>query len=188
MKKQLLIVLPVLFLAFSCVNNNRPEKVEMKSEEETKIIENNGSEIAFADFTLQKPKDWITSQPSSQMRLVEFITPKSPEDPIVGFYFGDREDMVKANIQRWRGQFASEDDFSKKEFDHGQIFVEIMGTFKKKPMPMAQEFEEVENYKMLAAIIPSNEGPYFFKVTAPGKQIDMLKSEFLAFLKSYEKK
>ncbi|MDZ7774435.1 MAG: hypothetical protein U5L09_01880 [Bacteroidales bacterium] len=68
------------------------------------------------------------------------------------------------------------------------MFVEIDGAFKVKPFPMAQEFTETPGYKMLAAIIPSNEGPYFFKVTAPAKQMNMLKPEFLEFLQSYEKK
>ncbi len=188
-KRIIAITLPVLFLTFSCVNKNRPEKIEMKNnqqEKEEKVIENKGDEIAFANFTLQKPKDWITQQPSSQMRLIEFVTPKSPENPVVGFYFGNRDEMVNANIQRWRGQFAEEDAFNEKEFDNGQVFVEIAGTYKLKPFPMAQEFEEAEGYKMLAAIIPSNQGPYFFKVTAPEKQMDMLKPEFLDFLKSYE--
>lgn len=193
MKKIFALLLPVLMLTFSCMNNNRPEKVEMKAQEEektnagdNKVIDAHGDEIAFANFTLQKPEDWILSKPSSEMRLVEFVTPKSPENPIVGFYFGNREEMVEANITRWRGQFSEEENFNRETMDDGQVFVEIEGTFNVKPAPMAQNFTPTPGYKMMAAIIPSDQGPYFFKVTAPAEQMDMLKSEFLEFLNSYE--
>ncbi|MDZ7774436.1 MAG: hypothetical protein U5L09_01885 [Bacteroidales bacterium] len=130
MKKIIALLLPVLILTASCMNNNRPEKVEMKSQaeekkaqgeasaSEQKIIDAQGDEIAFANFTLQKPEDWIISKPSSEMRLIEFVTPKSPENPIVGFYFGNRDEMVKANIDRWRGQFAKQENFNKETMEN----------------------------------------------------------------------
>ncbi len=194
MKKLTVILLPVVFLAMSCMNSNKPEKVEMRSQEQNQeqsepeqLIENRGDEIAFADFTLKKPEAWVVREPSSEMRLVELVSPKSPENPIVGFYFGNRDEMVNANINRWRGQFAKEENFNRETMDDGQVYVEIDGTYKLKPFPMAQEFTETPDYKMLAAIIPSNKGPYFFKITGPASELNSLEEEFLSFLNSYKK-
>lgn len=194
MKKLTVILLPLVFVAMSCMNSNKPEKVEMKSQDENphqseseKLIENRGEEIAFADFTLDKPEEWVVREPSSEMRLVELVSPKSPENPVVGFYFGNRDEMVDANINRWRGQFAEEENFNRETMDDGQVYVEIDGTYKLKPFPMAQEFTETPDYKMLAAILPSDKGPYFFKITGPASELNNLEEEFLSFLNSYKK-
>lgn len=184
--KQLLILSMSLLVAisFSCVNKNKPEKIEMKAQESA--APSNENTMRFANFELTKPNSWTAMEPSSQMRLVEFANGISPENPIVGFYFGNREEMVQANIQRWRGQFSNEASFDRTVLDQQQVFVEITGTFMKKPFPMAQEFTNEEGYKMLAAIIPSDQGPYFFKVTGPFDEMEKLKPEFLLFIKSYK--
>ncbi|MCF8332847.1 MAG: hypothetical protein K9I47_01760 [Bacteroidales bacterium] len=185
--KKYLALMVVALLFSSCANNNRPEKVEMKSSEKEQKTTDKGSNILkLADFTMTLPASWNKVEPSSKMRLLEFETPATKNN-IAGFYFGEREKMVDANIERWRGQFVDQKSFDREKFDDGQIFVKISGVYKKKPNPMAQEYTEAPGYKTLAAIIPSNKGPYFFKVVGEKENVDDMEEEFIEFIESYSR-
>lgn len=186
MKKYLALIVVALLFS-SCGNNNRPEKVDMKSSDKEQKTTDNGSDILkLADFTMTVPASWNKVESSSEMRLLEFETPVT-ESNIAGFYFGEREKMVEANIERWRGQFVDQKSFDREKFDNGQIFVRISGVYKKKPNPMAQEFTEAPGYKTLAAILPSNKGPYFFKLVGEKENVDEIEEEFVKFIKSYSR-
>ena len=66
--------------------------------------------------------------------------------------------------------------------------VTIKGTFKKKPFPMAQEFTEEADYMTIASIVPSNEGPYFFKLVGPADKVQKELKNFKFFMNSYKAK
>ena len=188
MKKYLALIV-VVFLFSSCGNNKRPEKVDMKSsdsEKEQKATDNNSDILKLADFTMTVPASWNKVESSSKMRMLEFENPETKSN-IAGFYFGEREKMVEANIERWRGQFVEQKGFDREKFDDGQIFVKISGVYKKKTNPMAQQFTEAPGYKTLAAIIPSNKGPYFFKVVGEKENVDKVEEAFVSFIRSYAK-
>lgn len=188
MMRYLLIAVAATALLASCNNSKRPEKVEMKSDKQEQKAETQGSDfLQLAEFTMKIPDSWEKAQPSSEMRMLEFNVPEAKSN-IAGFYFGQREEMVEANINRWRGQFADEESFDRETYDQGQIFVRISGTYKKKPSPMSQEFTEAPGYMTLAAIVPSKQGPYFFKMVGEKKNVDKVEEEFIGFIKSYSKK
>jgi hypothetical protein len=54
-------------------------------------------------------------------------------------------------------------------------------------MDMASEFEAADNYMMLAAIVPSNVGPYYFKAVGPNDVMETQIDQFKSFLGSYKK-
>ena len=187
MTKYVLTIITLTFFMMSCGNNNRPEKIEMKPGEKKEQVANQSSNtLKLAEFTMTIPNAWKKAKPSSEMRMLEFNVPEAKSN-IAGFYFGQREEMVEANIKRWRGQFADEKSFDRETYDQGQIFVRIAGTYKKKPFPMAQEFTETPGYMTLAAIVPSNQGPYFFKMVGEKENVSKVEEEFIGFLKSYSK-
>lgn len=187
MTKYVLAIFVLMLFTFSCVNKNRPEKVEMKSSEQENQSVNQGSDLLkLAEFTMTIPNSWEKAQPSSEMRMLEFKVPEAKSN-IAGFYFGPREEMVEANINRWRGQFVDVESFDRETYDEGQIFVRITGTYKKKPNPMAQDFTEAPGYETLATIVPSNKGPYFFKLVGEKENVEKVEDEFIAFIKSYSK-
>ena len=189
MMRYLLIVVAATFFFTSCNNSNRPEKIEMKSDKpEQKAATQKGSDLLqLAEFTMKIPDSWEKAQPSSEMRMLEFNVPEAKSN-IAGFYFGQREEMVEANINRWRGQYKKEKSFDRETYDQGQIFVRIAGTYKKKPFPMAQEFTETPGYMALAAIVPSSQGPYFFKMVGEKENVSKVEEEFIGFIRSYSKK
>ncbi len=143
--------------------------------------------VFMANFSLEIPESWNMVQPSSSMRLVEFLPDGDTEIPIAGFYFGNHGSMVDANIARWEREFSDLKNSETEDFHDGKIkFVQLSGVFKLKPTPMAQEYEETPGYMTLACIIPTPEGPYFFKVFGPKDKLEPEIENFRTFLKSYK--
>lgn len=158
---------------------NQPPQKQVKIEDD---------KIFLADFSMKIPEGWSNEQPQSSMRLTKFVPERDKELEIIGFYFGNQPNMVEGNINRWKGQFTEVTDFNEEKVANDNvIYVRINGTFKKKPFPMAQEYKEVSDYMMLASIIPSPEGPYFFKVTGPKESLEQEIEKFKEFMDSYRK-
>lgn len=187
MKKYIAPLVAVLLISGACGNKKRPERIEMKSSEEEKTnVTTGGNILKLADFTMKIPANWKKAKPSSEMRMMEFAIPGA-EANMAGFYFGNRPKMVDGNIERWRGQFTEQDSFDRKKLDEGPVFVKITGTYKKKPFPMAQKFTKAPGFMTLAAIVPSNQGPYFFKLVGKEDNLKKVEPDFMTFLKSYSK-
>ncbi len=96
---------------------------------------------------------------------------------------------VKANIARWVGQFRTEDGKALDEKDtkltkqeHGPFTVhtvDLAGTFLDKPRGPFGPSIEKPNYRMLAAIVPTNKhGMWFIKFYGPRELIDSQAESF----------
>lgn len=210
MKYFIILFLSALLL-FSCNNDKKPEtEADAMSGEEmpeghpevnsmngmggmggmqapsASVAYDNGR-VFMADFSLKIPESWNMVQPSSSMRFVEFLPNGDNEIPVAGFYFGNQGNMVDANIARWEREFANLESSETLEFQDGKIqFVILKGVFKLKPQPMAQNFEETPDFMTLACIIPTSEGPYFFKVFGPQEKLNGEIDNFKTFLESYK--
>lgn len=146
-------------------------------------------EVHFANFTMQLPAGWTQEEPDNQMRVAQFGIDSNPDVKVVGFYFGGQAGTDEENIQRWRNEFTeiiSTDDVMLA--DDRIKMVQIAGTFKLKPRPMAQDYTEAPDYITLAAIVPSDEGPFYFKLNGPADIINEESDDFVKFLESYELK
>lgn len=193
--RNLYFIFLLALLIVSC-NKNSEEDAQKKAETTKKIeseilgqiVLQNDSVLKIADFQMNIPKNWINEEPSSEMRIVQYALKEDENVKILGFYFGDRPEMAEANIDRWKAEFTKTDDFKTEELANGKIkFVLISGTYKKKPFPMSQDFTETPDYMTVAAIVPSGNGPYFFKAVGPKKTIENDLPNFRAFLSSYQK-
>jgi predicted transposase YbfD/YdcC len=60
--------------------------------------------LSLSDFTLKIPEGWIQEQSDNSMRIAQLTFTNNSEYKIAVFYFG-QQDMVEANIERWKGQF-----------------------------------------------------------------------------------
>jgi len=137
--------------------------------------------FSLADFSLQIPDSWHEETASNSMRVTQFSLKNHPEYEVVVSYFGNNANMVEANIQRWKGQFTEQEEYQELDVNNKELTgIRILGTFKLKAFPMAQDFTETPDYGTLAAILPSKEGPYYLKLTAPG---DVIKAETPTFIK-----
>ncbi|MGH7495889.1 MAG: hypothetical protein ACREOO_26330 [bacterium] len=144
------------------------------------------------------PSGWITQQPRSQMRKAEFSWPgaESHEDAEMAvFFFSGTGGSVQANLDRWYSQFkqtdgsATLDRANTQKIDINGLAVtvtHVTGTYLKpqSPMAMGGPVDEKPDYAMLAAIVETANGPWFFKATGPSATITHWRPSFDEFVKS----
>jgi hypothetical protein len=201
--KQLIASLFLLTLLVSCGGEKKAEDTVLKQEHATEMpphggmsdlnaltenqnIDLSSPEVKLSNFTIFTPDAWKREIPSSSMRVVQYSLKADSTLKVTGFFFG-MQDMIRENIDRWKAEFTDlkKTDETKLLNDKATMVI-LEGTYKLKPFPMAQEFKETPDYMVLAAIVPSKDGPYYFKVFGPkailSKQIDIFKK----FINSYK--
>ncbi|MFT5121670.1 MAG: hypothetical protein ACI9TH_003443 [Kiritimatiellia bacterium] len=144
--------------------------------------------VKAGDLSLNIPSTWTQEETTSNMRLAQFVVPGAAEGEqadLVIYYFGAASGGgVKANIDRWVGQFAEAGRASKETkgtsangpFD----LVSVTGTYNK-PVgpPIMRKTAPTPGQQMLAAIVQTDNGNYFLKFTGPEKTLKIREKEFL---------
>ncbi len=136
------------------------------------------------------PSSWKT-MPARMMRKATYeATGKAGPAEIGVFYFGPGQGGgIEANINRWVGQFQDlpKDGASRSEkkvagLKHTTVEV-ARGTFGggMQMMPNAPS-QKKDNWGMIATIVETPEGPYFFKMTGPAATVAEHKAHFDALL------
>lgn len=177
----------LIFISLAACNSE-PASNSNAHEPNKEALEESKSEylLELANFTMSIPEGWKQEAPSSRMRVAQLYIEEASNNKITVFFFGSQE-MVDENIQRWREQFTREDDFKEMTLTNNSISaVKIIGTFKKKDFPMATDYTETPGYGTLAAIVPSNMGPYYFKLSAPKEIIEAEEASFIEMMNSFK--
>ncbi len=157
--------------------------------------------VGLDAVTLAADPAWQTVTPSSSMRKAQFTLPRVAEDAedaeLAVFYFGAGQGgSVEANLRRWYGQFTQPDSSSSAEkaktsqdvVDGMNLtMVDVSGTYVGSMMPGMQEEQNKPNFRMLAAVLETPQGPYFFKLVGPEKTIAHWANSFSEFVKSAKK-
>lgn len=154
------------------------------------------STIEIGKLAFTAPAAFARQQPRSQIVAYEFSTKPAEGDKQAGrLTVMISGGGVEQNIARWYGQFTQPDgketkDRAKTEKKEiaGETahFVDIAGTYDDKPGPFAPGVKR-ENYRMLAAIVPSAEGLVFFKFYGPEKTVAAGADDFRKFIESAKK-
>lgn len=186
MIKNTILATALITILSSCGGNSNPKSLppvsSNSSEAQPATNINSVDGLVLSNVKLAIPAGWTQEKPSSQMRVAQLVLKNDPKVKMAIFYFGE-QDMIQENIDRWRGQFVKEDSFKDLEVNSGSCrVVKILGIYKLKPFPMAQEFKETPNYGVLAAIVNTNKGPYYLKIEAPKSIIEQEEKSFLAML------
>ncbi|MDK9698533.1 MAG: hypothetical protein OEM52_00085 [bacterium] len=136
------------------------------------------------------PKNVKKGSPSSSMRLAQYQLVRQGGDSDDGemalFYLGSNAGSIDANIERWKGQFTErKDESTAKLTSSGKLPVtitELAGTLNQSAM-MSGATGTKEKWRLWAAIVETQAGPYFFKAVGPEKTMkahrDALKSWIL---------
>ncbi|GAB4171913.1 MAG: hypothetical protein Kow00108_06480 [Calditrichia bacterium] len=193
--RYLLLIVLLVFLG-SCSKEKEQEHKPAKA--------NPHAEMTQSDFSLlyDAPEQWIKEQPTSKMRKDQYRLPgkEGQQDAeMTVFFFPHSGGSIESNLKRWYGQFISTDDTPISEKARKEIktinglevtIVEFEGTYKKAkgPMMMGGEFEEMPGYALLAAIVPTDAGPWFFKCVGPEKTIRFHKNNFEQFIQTFKLK
>ncbi len=148
----------------------------------------NDPTLELSDLTFTAPDAWVREVPSSSMRVVQYALKADNTLKITGFFFG-QQDLVAENIERWKKEFNKLENSTEAKLKDGKIdFVILEGIYNLKPFPMATEFVPTPNYMVLAAIVPSSEGPYYFKIFGPKSILSKEIENFKQFLNSAKEK
>jgi hypothetical protein len=142
------------------------------------------------------PPKWVRRDGNSPMRKASYtITAQEgdPEDAEAGvYYFGPTSGgSVEANIQRWTSQFPDVPASQAKRTERQangmkQTIVEIGGTYDSSGMTIREPVKK-PNFRMIAAVVETPAGSYFFKLTGPQKTVEAARSAFLAMLDTVNK-
>lgn len=171
-------------------------------EEQTQSMPGMSAKKAAGELTYTAPEEWIQHPPMSQMRKDQYMMPgvdgkESAE--LVVYYFPEMSGMVQANLDRWYGQLtqpdgsdtASKAKISTVQVDNIEVTtVYVTGTYMKpqNPMQMTGPKDELPGYAMLAAIVETEGGPWFFKATGPDETLTHWRPTFDQFIKTFKMK
>ena len=140
------------------------------------------------------PQDWESSQPSSSMRVAQYIIPGEAGAAELAV-FGPMGGSVQMNIDRWIGQVEQPDGSSSKdvaiqeklEGGHFEItYLDVTGVYKGMQMPGMPAEEPQENYRLIASIVETPSGPWFFKATGPHETLEKYIEGFKELNKSIQ--
>ena len=127
--------------------------------------------FSVAGYSFSSPAGWKASTPSSSMRKAQFSAPGKGQQSaeVVFFYFGaGGAGGVKANVDRWMGQFKNPQNQKVESDKVGDVrvtYVRATGTFLS-GRPFGPKTPK-EGYALLGAIIEGKKGAIFIKMTGP---------------------
>lgn len=156
-----------------------------------------GAALGQPTLLYDTPDAWIERTPDSPERVTEFRLPRVPGDvedaELIVFFFGGRGANVEAHLQRWIEQMEQPDGRSSFEvvsttgFDANGLAVTVLdvpGTYAAAVSPGSATRLNKPNFRLLAAVVETPAGPYFFKLTGPDRTVALWDDPFSAFLRS----
>lgn len=160
-----------------------------------------GTRQELGTLTVAVPEGWEVQTPTSAMRKAQYGLPRQGSDGedalLVVYHFGsDQGGSVDANLKRWYGQIRQPD--GKSTADLAQVstkqvsgmpvtVVDVTGTYAPSAMgPMVPATPPKDGYRMVAAIVTTGEGDYYFKLTGPEHTVAYWQDSFHRFVDSIE--
>ena len=123
------------------------------------------------------PDGWKADQPRSSMRRAQLSAPGAtgPAELIVYFFGTGGAGAAQANIDRWIGQFANADgspvsdakQSSSKISGFAVTQVELAGRYAGGMNAGGQQQSAQDGQRLIAAIVSTDGGPYYFKFLGP---------------------
>lgn len=152
--------------------------------------------IQLGSLELSVPEGWIREKPVSSMRTAQFRLPRAEgdlEDAEVAV-FNNIGGSVEQNIERWVGQFSQPGGGPSTGFERIKNFtinelhitlVYIEGIYSSRGASMSGPVMEKPDFSLLAAIVNTPDGPYYFKATGPVSTVQNWAGSFDALTQSF---
>lgn len=155
--------------------------------------------LAMGPFTLVAPPGWTAKPVTSNMRAANFVIPtKAGTSELVVTYFGPNgAGGLDENIDRWLRQISQPDGKSSREaakIEKVQLagqdatIMSVTGHFAAPAMPGGSPAVDKPDQSMLAAIVGSPQGPYYFKLVVDKAAFAETDEAFRSLLKSLKLK
>jgi hypothetical protein len=156
--------------------------------------------VVLGPFALAVPKEWVAKPVTSSMRAADWVLSAKPgeEAELIVYYFGaEGAGSVEANLDRWTEQFEQPD--GKKSKDVAKVektkfggqdatVLTVTGHYRAAAMPGGGEAVDKADAEMIAAIVSSPQGPYYFRVVGAKKTVDANAPKLKAMLSSLKLK
>ena len=152
--------------------------------------------LTMGPFSLTAPADWTIKPVTSNMRAADFQLPGKPgaDAELIVYYFGaNGAGSVDDNLDRWFKQFQQPDGKASRDVakiektkfgGQSATFVSVAGRYVASAMPGATESVDKPDQSLLAAIVDSPSGPYYFKLVGAKATVDANAAAFRAMLDS----
>jgi len=159
----------------------------------TEMIRTEAAGLRFA-----VPRTWDRVPAPSDVRAAQWKARHAAGDTedaeVVLFFFGKgKGGGVDENLDRWYGQFTEPDGRAARDAAVVTIrtvnglrvtAVDLAGTYKPGQMPSGPLPPPKRDFRMLAAVIEGEDGPWFLKMTGPQRTMAAAKPDFDAVLAS----
>lgn len=157
-----------------------------------------GGRVVLGPFSMATPTTWVVKPVTSSMRAADYVIPAPPgeEAELVIYYFGESgAGSIDANLDRWFGQFTQPDGRRTRDvatIEHPQLagqeatVVSVSGHYHAAAMPGGDDIVDKPDQALLAAIVASPSGPYFFKLVGAKQTVDTNAASFRAMLSSLQ--
>lgn len=148
--------------------------------------------FSVGEFNFTRPAKWEWVEVSSPMRKAQLKVPDADGKAgaeVVFFQFGPNAGSTQANVDRWLRQFDPRDKDSKEETTVGKTkitYVQAEGTYKS-GMPGGPT-TPMADYALMGAIIESEDGNVFVKMTGPKALVKANVAEFKKMIEGAPKK
>jgi hypothetical protein len=153
--------------------------------------------FAMGPFSVAPPADWTTKPITSSMRAADFALPGKPgaDAELIVYYFGEKgAGSIEDNVNRWVDQFQQPDGKSSRDAARiektkfgGQnaTYVSLAGRYVTQGMPGGGGGPvDKSDQALLAAIVDSPQGPYYFKLVGAKATVDANTRAFRGMLES----
>ena len=163
-------------------------------------VDASGKTVGYGIITATIPDGWLEKPVKSQMRQGNYTLPKIAADnfdaEMVVYYFGQGQGgAVQANLDRWASQFKQPDGKNSKDLmksstlnvgSFSGTLADVTGTYQRPTNPnmMMSPTEDAPGWRMLAAIVDTDQGPYFFKLVGPEATVNNWEGSFGEYLKT----
>jgi hypothetical protein len=137
--------------------------------------------IDVGAISFKLPEKWSAQPPRSSMRRAEVSAPGSagPAQLIVYFFGEQGAGSAQANIDRWVGQFSNADgspvsnpkQSSSKVSGFEVTRLDVSGNYAGGMGPAGQQLPPQSDQRLIATIVETPGGPYYFKLVGPSATI-----------------
>ena len=162
-------------------------------------LESPRRELSGWSYTAQS--GWVREEPASSARVAEYTLPSSEgseqDATLVVYYFGSAgAGTVQANLDRWIGQFEQPDGSASSDAAMIRMIstldtqglavttVDLSGRYVAQIFPGSDERVNNPGYRLLAAIVTTEAGPYYVKLIGPEATVARWQSSFDGFIGS----
>jgi hypothetical protein len=155
--------------------------------------------VVLGPFSIAVPASWSEKPSTSSMRAAQYQlpAPNGGEAEVVVYHFGESgAGSVQANIDRWLGQFKQPDDKPSKDvakIEKAELagqeasLVSVSGRYVAPAMPGGAPVDKPDQ-ALVAAIVPSPQGPYYFRLVGSKAVVAEQEPKFREALRSLKLK